>query len=239
MLARLQEDSVLLMSNYRSAGNHGEGGASGWRRQSKYSRKYKKYFAKADDIVLIDFEGNGVPQNSANPEDNQLSFSPSYQEDGFVLSAIQSEGAVFPPLGITLADINISAPDISPGVNKAVNQVSQYPGRTVGTAEEPESDLVISRSDGNDFEFKGGFFGFAGISGFIDGVGFLESPNTQETIRLTFKGYRNGKLVDSFSSKIPPGGFIRSKIHGDIDTLVIEDGDLLGFALADNLVFEI
>jgi hypothetical protein len=83
------------------------------------------------------------------------------------------------------------------------------------------------------------FFGFAGISGFIDGVGFVESSNTQETIRLTFKGYRNGRLIDTFSSKIPAGNFIRSRILGDIDTLVIEDGDLLGFAIADNLVFEI
>jgi hypothetical protein len=226
------------MSDYRHARDRREGG-SGRHLEGKYSKKYNKYYAKYDDLVLIDFEGNGVPRNSANPEDNQLSFSPSYQEDGFVLSAKQSEGATFPPLGITLVDISIDTPDISPGANKAVNQVSQYPGRTVGTAEEPESDLVISRKDGKDFEFKGGFFGFAGISGFIDGVGFVESSNTQETIRLTFKGYRKGKLIDTFSSKIPVGNFVRSQIRRDIDTLVIEDGDLLGFAIADNLAFEI
>jgi hypothetical protein len=56
---------------------------------------------------------------------------------------------------------------------------------------------------------------------------------------LTFKGYRKGKLIDTFSSKIPVGNFVRSQIRRDIDTLVIEDGDLLGFAIADNLAFEI
>jgi hypothetical protein len=145
------------MSDYRHTRDRRERG-SGRYLKDKYFKKYKSYHAKIEGIVLIDFEGNGVPRNSVNPEGNQLSFSPSYQEDGFALSAIQSQGAVFPPLGITLADISIDAPDISPGVNKAVNQVSQYPGRTVGTAEEPESDLVISRVDGNDFSFKGGFF---------------------------------------------------------------------------------
>jgi hypothetical protein len=99
---------------------------------------------------------------------------------------------------------------------------------------------VITRQDGEDFEFKGGYFAFAPIIA-IDGFPIppRTSTNTEANIKIVFEGYRNGKLVESFESRIPQGGFIKSRIDEDIDKLIIRDGDLAGWVVGDNLTFEI
>jgi hypothetical protein len=212
-----------------------------WRSGYKGDDKPRYYKRRDDDeYVIIDFEGNNVPQDSTNSLQNILTFDPIYTEDGFELTAQQSPNSVVDPIGVDLADISFDNPFL-PELNAAINRVSQSGGRVTGLAGESESDLVIRRAGGKDFEFEGGYFAFAPIIDIPGGLpaGAVPSTNTEASIKLVFEGYKNGFLVDSFESMIPANGYIKSKIDEDIDTLIIKDNDLHGWVVTDNLKFEI
>lgn len=202
---------------------------SHWRHDDR-PRYYKK--RDDDEYVIIDFEGNNVPREQTNSIANILRFlsEEPYTEDGFKLTADASDGATVPPTGFVLADLSYATPSY-PELSEAITKANQKPGRVVGLAAESESELVIQRENGDDFEFKGGYFAFAPVRGFSD--------NTNAAIKLTFEGYKNGALVDSFESMIPASGYIKSGIDEDIDKLVIKDNDLNGWTVVDNLKLEI
>jgi hypothetical protein len=203
-------------------GDNGGGDNGGGDNGGGYN--YNSYSGDERYIVL-DFEGNGDFSPSGIKK-----FSPNYKEDRFILSARPSDGASVDATGINLTNIDYDyAP--APDMATAIKEVNRQPGVTQAHAGESESDLVIKRSDRKDFEFKGGFFSFAAVPELSD--------NTQATIKLTFEGYRNGVLIDSFVSAIPVGNFIESRLDSSIDKLVIKDGDLNGWTLFDNLKFEI
>ncbi len=234
----MMKNSLFLMSKRGDWSKRYDGRSrSRWHSDDDWRSGYKgddkpRYYKKRDDdeYVIIDFEGNGVPQDLTPAQQNSLRFPTAYIEDGFSLTAQASEGATHPSIGVDLLDTsfnNILFPKLSDAVLKA----NQSPGRVSGLAAESESDLVISRENGEDFEFKGGYFAFAPVVPLSD--------NTDETIKLVFEGYKNGVLIESFESMIPANGYIRSKIDEDIDTLIIKDGDLNGWVVTDNLKFEI
>jgi hypothetical protein len=219
---------------------------SRWSRDDDWRSGYKgddkpRYYKKRDDdeYVIIDFEGNNVPREQTNSNDNILRFlSEPYTEDGFKLTADASDDATADPIGVALADLSFANP-FYPELSEAITRANQNPGRVVGFAAETESDLVIQRENGDDFEFKGGYFAFAPIIA-VDGTNLpMVSTNTEANIKIIFEGYQNGKLVESFESRIPQGGFIKSRIDEDIDKLIIKDGDLAGWVVGDNLMFEI
>ena len=220
-----------------------------WRSDDNWRSGYKggnkpRYHKKRDndEYVIIDFEGNNVPKDSINPIDNKFRFDPIYTENGFELTARKSTGAtaVPNPIGVDLTDISFADP-VFPELNAAINRVNQSGGRVTGFAAESESDLVIRRAGGKDFEFEGGYFAFAPIIDVTGGLpdGVVPSTNTEASIKLVFEGYKNGVIVDSFESMIPANGYIKSKIDEEIDTLIIKDNDLHGWVVTDNLKFEI
>jgi len=232
--------SILFLMSRRRGRSNGYDWRSRWSRDDDWRSGYKgddkpRYYRKKDDeYVILDFEGNDVPTGQSPAITNNRVFDTEYIEDGFVLSSQVSEGSNAPNAGVILLDTTYSTlPDFpqAESLGLAVNRVNQPPGRTVVNATESENDLVITRQDGEDFEFKGGYFAFAPI--------LPSSTNTEANIKIIFEGYQNGKLVESFESRIPQGGFIKSRIDEDIDKLIIKDGDLAGWVVGDNLMFEI
>jgi len=232
--------SILFLMSRRRGRSNGYDWRSRWSRDDDWRSGYKgddkpRYYRKKDDeYVILDFEGNDVPTGQSPAITNNRVFDPEYIEDGFVLSSQVSEGSNASNDGVILLDTTYSTlPDFpqAESLGLAVNRVNQPPGRTVVNANESENDLVITRQDGEDFEFKGGNFAFAPI--------LPSSTNTEANIKIIFEGYQNGKLVESFESRIPQGGFIKSRIDEDIDKLIIKDGDLAGWVVGDNLMFEI
>lgn len=244
----MMKNSLFLMSKRGDWSKRYDGRSrSRWHSDDDWRSDYKgddkpRYYKKRDDdeYVIIDFEGNNVPQDSTNPINNDLRFDPIYSEDGFELTAWASANATADPnpVGVALSDINFANPAF-PELAEAINRVNQSPGRVAGLAAESESDLVIRRAGGKDFEFEGGYFAFAPIIAVAGIPSLVPSTNTQASIKLVFEGYKNGSLVDSFESMIPANGYIRSQIDEDIDTLIIKDNDLHGWVVTDNLKFEI
>lgn len=208
--------------------------------RSKYGKhdKYDRYKDYSDkEYTTITFEGD-LGKDPSTIFNGLTIFPTIYQEQGFLFSLEDSPGASsVTPIGVVIGDENFTGNGIGVGdLERAAAEVSKPGGTRSGWSAGTNTDLVISRKYMLDFEFKSGYFTFAERR---DTAGNSLATFTQDNVELLFEGYKDGQLVDSFTSKIPSNLRIHSKIDEEIDTLIIRDGDLNGWTLADNLKFEI
>jgi hypothetical protein len=174
--------------------------------------------------VIVDFEDAALSDNTL--------VETSYREDGFVVTASSPAIAMSygdpsrSPDEFRISNANAEQDKGGPAVQDFVTGKGDNNQAAVAVR---ERDLIIQyfgqdwqNSTPLDFKFRG----------------LYASRPASGTFNLTVSGWKDGSLVKSYTASVVSGGFVRSRIRGSIDRLVIDDGNTGGFAI-DDLKFDV
>ncbi len=228
-----------------SRNRRGSSSKDGWRQWSSGGTRYVADYKKDDDYVLVDFESPSV----VNEPGKFIDFAPgaAFSQGGFKFQAVKEDFSLTPEveekdelLISSDSEVGFTGSGIVQSEIDAIEKLS-----FLGNGKQPNQglaphcfspDLLVTYfedegygkpAEREDFRFKGLY-----ASGFT-------RTDALDAFELTFIGFRDGKIVDQFTTMATSGGFIRSRIEGKIDALLIRDGSPDVDFVIDNVKFEV
>jgi len=207
----------------------------GRNKKSRYHKKSDDYQKKNDDIITVDFEkadlgASGFLDVLETYEEKGFVFAPELTGEapaaGFIANAdstLRLFGSTFKALE-SLADLGNGA---KPNQALTPAYLQPFPDDLIITYFENDDDWG-DIAEQEDFKFKGCYV-----------AGLEASAKAVTEFEVTFTGLYEGKVVGEFTTLATSGGFVKSQIKEDIDTLIIGTTDPnIGF-FVDNMIFDV